>query len=931
MREFAMKGTDHPTESDDFVFAFYNSSSWLYPFSIHSSGGISMGSTYYSTNPGLNNVIIEGRLGIGTSIPLYQEHIVNKTVGINTIAYLEYANAVSSGGAIAFGGNSLVYSKIESVIDAGGEVSLRFYDFQGAILTEVMRIDGGNFGVGVQDPDTKTEILHAGTQLKLSYDATNFITLAVQTDGDLTIDSNKTSYDFDLGDGNILISGLLDGVDLSAFYTAYGLHRHDTQTLEHDAVNSDGGAFAFNTTGTVTFNNDVTATGVLTSSDATYPPARFWTRSDGDILDISFNASHTVIGDTWAQDDNTKGSWIWEWAGSGAATADYMQWTYGDAGYVGAGREIMRVGPTNSYMNIWNDAYDTMVGQYIFGQDRFHIWLGDAGADPTWLHEDAWLLESDSWTHMQCFSPTGGSIQWSKAGVSGRARGYIAYVHATDYMSIGVANDEKIRILATGYTGFNELVPRVQVEIGGKLQLQDILVFNDTESEFVGSLDAGYVDYGATTGHRFNNTVDVDSNLITNVADAVNLTDAVNLNILLDHIGVALNYWLGSTTLDLALTDAEASYTETPNAEPDELSNIYFKSSVAETPAPFLIKAGTIIEIHWTGDETSGGGRNVGLYFQLGYVNANGTTDFVQIGANSDTSDALTNVKTAFSSHIHVASDTTVPAGKRLWLKVFSITVSGAGGYPTIRVYYDNSAYHMSLEVAGSVLGSFVKADGSTVYTATGAGFKDEDNMASDSAVATASQQSIKKYVDDNSGGDVTAGANIDANAVVIGDDGAKGVKKSTLLVSDNGEMTNPSQPAFLARPAGAQANIAINTVVTVLFGTEIFDQGNDFAANTFTAPVDGRYQLNTLILLENTIDSACAFYYINIVTSNRTYYTYFAPNRWTADIQYWSFPMGVLADMDAGDTAYVVIWQNAGTQQTDISAQVWFSGALIC
>jgi len=43
----------------------------------------------------------------------------------------------------------------------------------------------------------------------------------------------------------------------------------------------------------------------------------------------------------------------------------------------------------------------------------------------------------------------------------------------------------------------------------------------------------------------------------------------------------------------------------------------------------------------------------------------------------------------------------------------------------------------------------YVLADGTRVYTGTGSGFKDEDNMVSDSAVATASQQSIKKYVDD--------------------------------------------------------------------------------------------------------------------------------------------------------------------------------------
>jgi len=42
----------------------------------------------------------------------------------------------------------------------------------------------------------------------------------------------------------------------------------------------------------------------------------------------------------------------------------------------------------------------------------------------------------------------------------------------------------------------------------------------------------------------------------------------------------------------------------------------------------------------------------------------------------------------------------------------------------------------------------YILADGTRDYTGTGEGFKDEDDMASDSPVATASQQSIKAYVD---------------------------------------------------------------------------------------------------------------------------------------------------------------------------------------
>ena len=44
---------------------------------------------------------------------------------------------------------------------------------------------------------------------------------------------------------------------------------------------------------------------------------------------------------------------------------------------------------------------------------------------------------------------------------------------------------------------------------------------------------------------------------------------------------------------------------------------------------------------------------------------------------------------------------------------------------------------------------------GTNAYTGTGAGLRDEDNMVSDDATAPATQQSIKKYVDDEVAGSV--------------------------------------------------------------------------------------------------------------------------------------------------------------------------------
>jgi len=53
-------------------------------------------------------------------------------------------------------------------------------------------------------------------------------------------------------------------------------------------------------------------------------------------------------------------------------------------------------------------------------------------------------------------------------------------------------------------------------------------------------------------------------------------------------------------------------------------------------------------------------------------------------------------------------------------------------------------------------------------------------------------------------------------------------------------------------------------------------------------------------------------------------------PN-WASDIDYRTWVISVVADMDANDTAYVQFHQGGGVQQTDISVISWFSGVLIC
>ena len=149
--------------------------------------------------------------------------------------------------------------------------------------------------------------------------------------------------------------------------------------------------------------------------------------------------------------------------------------------------------------------------------------------------------------------------------------------------------------------------------------------------------------------------------------------------------------------------------------------------------------------------------------------------------------------------------------------------------------------------------------------------------------------------------------------------------------IDRTGAVTMPVQPAFLAQPSSQQSDVAADT--TIAFGTEIFDQNADFASNTFTAPVTGKYQLSVALRMDD-IDAASDFIRIGIHTSNRQYYYLFEPDIGTSsgqDITRFPAVLSILADMDANDTATVVLNFTGGSAQTNIITDSYFSGFLAC
>jgi len=167
--------------------------------------------------------------------------------------------------------------------------------------------------------------------------------------------------------------------------------------------------------------------------------------------------------------------------------------------------------------------------------------------------------------------------------------------------------------------------------------------------------------------------------------------------------------------------------------------------------------------------------------------------------------------------------------------------------------------------------------------------------------------------------------------------DGATGkrVQNSGVTIDDSNRLTNSSQPCFLAFNSATDVDVTgTGTEPTIDFDTEVFDQGNDFAADTFTAPVTGRYLLTAVVqLLGLTIAADLSL--IRIDTSNRNY----RGSRFDLAAD---FPgvightITVVADMDSGDTAIVVVnVQGEASDVVDIEGQATelvtsFSGCLI-
>ena len=127
------------------------------------------------------------------------------------------------------------------------------------------------------------------------------------------------------------------------------------------------------------------------------------------------------------------------------------------------------------------------------------------------------------------------------------------------------------------------------------------------------------------------------------------------------------------------------------------------------------------------------------------------------------------------------------------------------------------------------------------------------------------------------------------------------------------GIETSPTQPCVLAITTSEISNVTGDGAdYAMVFDGEVFDQNADFASNTFTAPVGGKYLISVGIMISGTTAVAHQYIIVKMLATNRTvrahHESYLANN---IRDRHWINAVRII-DMDATDTLTIQLTVNS-------------------
>lgn len=375
------------------------------------------------------------------------------------------------------------------------------------------------------------------------------------------------------------------------------------------------------------------------------------------------------------------------------------------------------------------------------------------------------------------------------------------------------------------------------------------------------------------------------------------------------------------------------------------VATTYTSDSGSATPA-----ANNLNVLGGTGISTTGSGSTLTVVLDTPVSVANGGTGAITLTdggilLGSGTS-AITATAQPTNGQLLIGSTGVDPVLASLTQPAAGLTITGGAGTITFALADGLAALEA---LAGTGMVAHTGADTYTERTITGTAneidvtngdgvagnptldFSDTPAMKQLSIDPGASGDSFVQF-DINTTGEFRIGVDDDAaDAFKISQGSALGTN-DTFIMTAAGERTMPLQPAFSAYPTSNVTNATGDgTVVTMVFGTEVYDQGGDFdGTSTFTAPVTGRYNFSGYVSTDIT-STAWIGLNFGMTTSNRgvgfiavdpgpLVYSSRVKVNGSAD-----------TDMDAADTAILTYTVSGSTKTIGNRTDSYFTGHLVC
>jgi hypothetical protein len=340
-----------------------------------------------------------------------------------------------------------------------------------------------------------------------------------------------------------------------------GRHYHDGDVLQNDGINSNGGAFAFDTTGPVAFNQQVNFTGGIGNGGSPIDINDNIDMNSNDIININFLEVDTQDNSTLAEIgtycfDTTQGGYdrfggpyqfyfYGSGLGVGMSRNAYPQWDgvtanwYKEAAQksftvnMGFDNFVWRYNSSTTIGDI-TDASLAVIANISGANSKFTCTTIDMDMNGNDILKVTDITNTDgaiAITANTTLTLEAGTFVWTKTGA-----GQHMYIDcggnflwrdvdggSATRMTLESANGN-LHLTGNLYLNGNQII-NVSVITGGgsTIQFNDKALFTNKiaftqvdENEYIDSLNDGYMDYGATIGHRFNATIHSNGGRIVN-------------------------------------------------------------------------------------------------------------------------------------------------------------------------------------------------------------------------------------------------------------------------------------------------------------------------------------------------------------------------------------------------------------------------------